>query len=181
MKEWKIPEKHLPESIYVRTYESRMDLLRAVIVGAAGTPYHDGLFFFDIVFPSDYPNQPPKGLVLNARPYFNDSGRGTHIKDERWVNCQGIFSLQRGGVHSDMSLSSKSPTIISCSQLRSVSEEFEENACGVAKCIQEIEQQYSEQAEKWIASEDKCNNLDTNVFLFLSKSVFIKCLTLATY
>lgn len=36
-----------------------MDLLRAVIVGPAGTPYHDGLFFFDIYFPPPYPNLPP--------------------------------------------------------------------------------------------------------------------------
>lgn len=47
------------DSIYVRGYEERMDLLRAAIVGPAGTPYHDGLFFFDIFLPSDYPNEPP--------------------------------------------------------------------------------------------------------------------------
>ena len=33
--------------------------MRAVIVGAAGTPYHDGLFFFDIHLPADYPTVPP--------------------------------------------------------------------------------------------------------------------------
>jgi ubiquitin-conjugating enzyme E2 O len=36
-----------------------MDLLRGVIMGPAGTPYHDGLFFFDIYFPPRYPNVPP--------------------------------------------------------------------------------------------------------------------------
>lgn len=36
-----------------------MDLLRACLVGAAGTPYHDNLFFFDIFFPPDYPHEPP--------------------------------------------------------------------------------------------------------------------------
>lgn len=45
--------------IFVRAYESRMDLLRAVIIGAQGTPYHDGLFFFDIFFPDTYPSVPP--------------------------------------------------------------------------------------------------------------------------
>jgi ubiquitin-conjugating enzyme E2 O len=59
MKEWKILKKSLPDNIYVRAYEHRIDLLRAVIVGTPGTPYHDGLFFFDIQFPSDYPNNPP--------------------------------------------------------------------------------------------------------------------------
>lgn len=47
------------DTIFVRVYESRMDLMRAVIIGAEGTPYHDGLFFFDIFFPSGYPNVPP--------------------------------------------------------------------------------------------------------------------------
>lgn len=47
------------DSIFVRAYEDRMDLLRAVIMGPAGTPYHDGLFFFDIYFPPQYPHVPP--------------------------------------------------------------------------------------------------------------------------
>ncbi|KAL7123747.1 hypothetical protein ABFS83_14G003500 [Erythranthe nasuta] len=59
MKEWKILSKNLPDSIYVRVYESRIDLLRAAILGPAGTPYHDGIFFFDILLPYDYPKQPP--------------------------------------------------------------------------------------------------------------------------
>ncbi|KAF7836724.1 putative ubiquitin-conjugating enzyme E2 25 isoform X2 [Senna tora] len=73
--EWKILEKDLPDSIFVRVYESRMDLLRAVIIGAEGTPYHDGLFFFDVFFPSGYPNVPPQvhyhsgGLRLNPNLY----------------------------------------------------------------------------------------------------------------
>ena len=77
MQEWKILEKHLPDSIYVRVYENRIDLLRAVIIGAAGTPYHDGLYFFDIVFPPDYPVQPPLvyyrsfGLRINPNLYAN--------------------------------------------------------------------------------------------------------------
>lgn len=47
------------ETIYVRVWEERIDLLRAALVGAPGTPYHDGLFFFDISLPSDYPYEPP--------------------------------------------------------------------------------------------------------------------------
>ncbi|KAL2331433.1 hypothetical protein Fmac_019014 [Flemingia macrophylla] len=73
--EWKILQKDLPDSIFVRVYESRMDLLRAVIIGAEGTPYHDGLFFFDVFFPSSYPGAPPQvhyhsgGLRLNPNLY----------------------------------------------------------------------------------------------------------------
>ncbi|KAJ0677561.1 putative ubiquitin-conjugating enzyme E2, ubiquitin-conjugating enzyme/RWD [Helianthus annuus] len=68
-KEWKILEKDLPYTIYVRAYESRMDLLRAVIIGAEGTPYHDGLFLFDVCFPSDYPNSPPVSHHLDYNVY----------------------------------------------------------------------------------------------------------------
>ncbi|KAK9065219.1 hypothetical protein SSX86_016602 [Deinandra increscens subsp. villosa] len=75
--EWKVLEKDLPDTIYVRAYETRMDLLRAVIVGPAGTPYHDGLFVFDIHFPPTYPDTPPMvyyysgGLRLNPNLYDN--------------------------------------------------------------------------------------------------------------
>ncbi|XP_059660935.1 putative ubiquitin-conjugating enzyme E2 38 [Cornus florida] len=73
--EWKILEKDLPDTIYVRIYETRMDLLRAIIVGPAGTPYHDGLFVFDVLFPPNYPDIPPMvyyysgGLRLNPNLY----------------------------------------------------------------------------------------------------------------
>lgn len=52
------------ESIYVRVYEDRMDLLGAAIVGAPGTPYHDGLFFFDIYLPPDYPHETPVSRLI---------------------------------------------------------------------------------------------------------------------
>ncbi|KAL3636877.1 Ubiquitin-conjugating enzyme E2, catalytic domain ues [Castilleja foliolosa] len=73
--EWKILEKDLPDEVLVRVYEGRMDLLRAVIIGAEGTPYHGGLFFFDVFFPSSYPNVPPhvhyhsRGLRINPNLY----------------------------------------------------------------------------------------------------------------
>ncbi|GMI77621.1 UBIQUITIN-CONJUGATING ENZYME 24, phosphate 2 [Hibiscus trionum] len=77
--EWSILEKNLPETIYVRVYEERMDLLRAALVGAPGTPYHDGLFFFDIFLHPEYPYEPPSvyyhsgGLRLNPNLY--ESGK----------------------------------------------------------------------------------------------------------
>ncbi|KAL5576748.1 hypothetical protein UlMin_018447 [Ulmus minor] len=77
--EWSILEKSLPETIYVRIFEERMDLIRAAIVGAPGTPYHDGLFFFDIYLPPAYPHEPPMvhynsgGLRLNPNLY--ESGK----------------------------------------------------------------------------------------------------------
>ncbi|XP_029128709.1 uncharacterized protein LOC109805727 [Cajanus cajan] len=95
--EWKILQKDLPDLIFVRVYESRMDLLRAVIIGAEGTPYHDGLFFFDVFFPSSYPSVPPQvhyhsgGLRLNPNLY--DCGKvclsllntWSGNKNEKWL------------------------------------------------------------------------------------------------
>ncbi|XVF66099.1 hypothetical protein PTKIN_Ptkin10aG0007100 [Pterospermum kingtungense] len=75
MREWRILQKSLPQSIFVRVYEKRIDLLRAAIIGAEGTPYHDGLFFFDLAFPPDYPSRPPLlhyrsfGLWINPNLY----------------------------------------------------------------------------------------------------------------
>ncbi|KAI5067889.1 hypothetical protein GOP47_0016234 [Adiantum capillus-veneris] len=73
--EWAMLERCLPDTIFVRVYEDRMDLMRSVIVGASGTPYHDGLFFFDLFLPAEYPSSPPHvhyhsgGLRLNPNLY----------------------------------------------------------------------------------------------------------------
>ncbi|KAK3198943.1 hypothetical protein Dsin_022358 [Dipteronia sinensis] len=95
--EWRILEKDLPDTIFVRVYESRMDLLRAVIIGAEGTPYHDGLFFFDVFFPSGYPNVPPLvyyhsgGLRINPNLYncgkvcLSLLNTWSGNKNEKWI------------------------------------------------------------------------------------------------
>ncbi|XP_023156584.1 uncharacterized protein [Zea mays] len=75
--DWKLLENDLPAYIYVRVAEDRMDLLRAAIIGPKGTPYHDGLFFFDVHIPSAYPSGPPLvyyhsgGLRINPNLYEN--------------------------------------------------------------------------------------------------------------
>ncbi|XP_044378881.1 probable ubiquitin-conjugating enzyme E2 23 [Triticum aestivum] len=94
-KEWKILENSLPDGIYVWAFEGRMDLLRVAMVGASGTPYQDGLFFFDMQLPPSYPAVPPQvyyhsfGLHLNPNLYpsgtvclslFNTfDGEGTEV------------------------------------------------------------------------------------------------------
>jgi ubiquitin-conjugating enzyme E2 O len=60
-KEHRILASSLPAGeIYVRTYESRLDLLRCLIIGPADTPYEYCPFVIDLHLGSDYPSRPPK-------------------------------------------------------------------------------------------------------------------------
>ncbi|GJX11523.1 ubiquitin-conjugating enzyme/RWD-like protein [Tanacetum coccineum] len=78
--ECKILTEHLPETIFVRAYEDREDLLRAVIIGPEGTPFHNVLFFFVVCFPMQYPDSPPlqivcsHSFVLGVHPNMNKCG-----------------------------------------------------------------------------------------------------------
>ena len=61
MREWEILGLYLTNSsIYTRVYETRPDLMRAMVTGPPGTPYYHALFCFDIYFTSNYPDQPPE-------------------------------------------------------------------------------------------------------------------------
>jgi hypothetical protein len=74
----------LADTIFMRAYEDRMDLLRAVMVGASGTPYHDGLFFFDLHLPPSYPAAPP---LLNYRSF------GLHVNPNLYPSGAVCLSL----------------------------------------------------------------------------------------
>ncbi|XP_071715783.1 putative ubiquitin-conjugating enzyme E2 38 isoform X3 [Rutidosis leptorrhynchoides] len=93
-KEWRILENDLPDTIFVRVYESRMDILRAAIIGAEGTPYHDGLFFFDVYFPSDYPNSPPLVKYCSGGLHINPN-----LYDDGYV-CLSLLSTWDGSQQS---------------------------------------------------------------------------------
>ncbi|XP_057422752.1 probable ubiquitin-conjugating enzyme E2 23 [Lotus japonicus] len=109
--DWSILQNNLPEEIYVRVYEDRMDLLRAVILGPYGTPYQDGLFFFDFHLPPEYPDVPPSayyhsgGWRINPNLYEEGkvclsllntwTGRGNEVWDPKSSSIlQVLVSLQ---------------------------------------------------------------------------------------
>ena len=46
-------------TIFVRTDENRMDIMKVLITGPDGTPYSNGCFIFDVYFPNEYPTSPP--------------------------------------------------------------------------------------------------------------------------
>lgn len=57
---WKdLPKPHPNASIFVCYSDERMDMCKAMIVGATATPYSGGLFVFDVCYPQLYPNAPP--------------------------------------------------------------------------------------------------------------------------
>ncbi|KAA8493125.1 putative ubiquitin-conjugating enzyme E2 24 [Porphyridium purpureum] len=75
-KEWNLLASSLPRcGIHVRAAETRLDILRAAIVGPEDTPYEDVVFLFDILLPAEYPTAPPKvwfhshGRRLNPNLY----------------------------------------------------------------------------------------------------------------
>merc|ERR1739838_213442 len=49
----------VPAPIIVRTFSSRSDLFRAMVVGPPETPYAYVPFFFDLALPSEYPREAP--------------------------------------------------------------------------------------------------------------------------
>lgn len=50
----------LPSGIFVRAWESRLDLLRVLIIGPRDTPYELAPFVIDFHFADDFPENPPK-------------------------------------------------------------------------------------------------------------------------
>jgi ubiquitin-conjugating enzyme E2 O len=59
-KEHKTLGSSLPDGqIYVRTYESRLDLLRCLIIGPPDTPYEDAPFLVDLYLGPKFPDEPP--------------------------------------------------------------------------------------------------------------------------
>ncbi|KAK4035221.1 hypothetical protein C8A01DRAFT_18093 [Parachaetomium inaequale] len=77
----------LPDGIYVRHGESRVDVLKILIVGPADTPYEHGLFEFDMFVGSEFPKFPPK-------MYFRTTGGGrARFNPNLYVNGKVCFSL----------------------------------------------------------------------------------------
>ncbi|KAI7371784.1 hypothetical protein KC354_g325 [Hortaea werneckii] len=66
----------LPSGIYIRTWETRLDLLRVLILGPTGTPYVHCPIQIDFHLPSTFPSEPPKAFFHSwpTPPTLHGSG-----------------------------------------------------------------------------------------------------------
>lgn len=110
-KELKLLRTSLPDGIWVKGFEDRMDLYSVMIRGPERTPYEDGLFFFDFQLSADYPKAPPLCHYisycsdrLNPNLYEDGkvcvsllgtwSGKGTEVWTSNSNLLQVIVSIQ---------------------------------------------------------------------------------------
>jgi ubiquitin-conjugating enzyme E2 O len=95
-KEHKILSNSLPPGIFVRTWESRLDLIRVLMIGPNETPYEYAPFVIDFHLPSTYPQTPPEAFFHSwtnsngpVNPNLYEDGKiclsllGTWHTDER--------------------------------------------------------------------------------------------------
>ena len=75
----------LIDSILVRAYEDRSDLLRSLIIGPENTPYEDAPFVIDWMLDSNFPQTPPIAHFLS---WTNGNGRGASS-----ISCEGCLML----------------------------------------------------------------------------------------
>ena len=68
--EIKMLSKNLPlnytNSIFLKYDESRMDLMKSLIIGSDDTPYSNGIFIYDIYLDDTYPSSPPKMNLITT-------------------------------------------------------------------------------------------------------------------
>ncbi|CBQ68201.1 conserved hypothetical protein [Sporisorium reilianum SRZ2] len=92
-KEMKVLQSSLPETILVRAYEDRSDLLRVLIIGSEGTPYENAPFLLDFQLTSDFPNSPP---VAHFHSWTNGHGRVSPNLYEDGKVCLSVLGTWSG-------------------------------------------------------------------------------------
>ena len=80
-------------SIFCVVDSQRVDFMKAIIMGAAGTPYAHGAFVYDIFFEDKYPDGPPK---VNLMTTGGGSVRfNPNLYNEGYV-CLSLLGTWRG-------------------------------------------------------------------------------------
>ncbi|EIM92129.1 uncharacterized protein STEHIDRAFT_47908 [Stereum hirsutum FP-91666 SS1] len=92
-KEYRALTNSLPDSIIVRAYEDRSDLLRSLIIGPENTPYEDAPFVIDWMLDSNFPQSPPIAHFLS---WTNGNGRVNPNLYEEGKVCLSILGTWAG-------------------------------------------------------------------------------------
>ncbi|KAF8560221.1 hypothetical protein OG21DRAFT_1452058 [Imleria badia] len=92
-KEYRALSNSLPDSIIVRAYEDRSDLLRCLIIGPENTPYEDAPFVIDWMLDSNFPQSPPIAHFLS---WTNGNGRVNPNLYEEGKVCLSILGTWSG-------------------------------------------------------------------------------------
>ncbi|KAJ6621581.1 hypothetical protein B0H10DRAFT_2016484 [Mycena sp. CBHHK59/15] len=92
-REYRVLASSLPDSILVRTYEDRTDLLRSLIIGPENTPYEDAPFVIDWMLDSNFPHSPPIAHFLS---WTNGNGRVNPNLYEEGKVCLSILGTWAG-------------------------------------------------------------------------------------
>ncbi|KAL8861879.1 MAG: hypothetical protein Q9178_001748 [Gyalolechia marmorata] len=92
-REHKILRSSLPEGVYVRTWETSMELLRVLIVGSSGTPYAHAPFLFDITLHKGFPTEAPTAFFHS---WTNGVGKINPNLYEDGKVCLSLLGTWRG-------------------------------------------------------------------------------------
>ena len=108
MKEHKIMQSSLPDGIFVRTWESRLDLLRVLIVGPFATPYEFAPFVIDLHFGLQFPTSAPNAFFHS---WTGGSGRINPNLYEEGKICLSLLGTWDAGERNE-EWSSKRSTVL---------------------------------------------------------------------
>ncbi|PWY97309.1 hypothetical protein BCV70DRAFT_228640 [Testicularia cyperi] len=92
-KEFKVLQSSLPETILVRAYEDRSDLLRVLIFGSEGTPYENAPFLLDFQLTPEFPSKPP---IAYFHSWTNGHGRVSPNLYEDGKVCLSVLGTWSG-------------------------------------------------------------------------------------
>jgi len=94
----------IEQGIYYKHDDTDMLQGYAMIVGPSDTPYFGGFYFFQIIYPNDYPHSPPKvnyctnGNDIRFNPNLYKCGKVcisllNTWKGDQWTSCQSISTV----------------------------------------------------------------------------------------
>ncbi|KAK3622714.1 hypothetical protein LTR56_022007 [Elasticomyces elasticus] len=86
----------IPQGIYIRTWESRLDLLRCLIIGPSDTPYENAPFVVDFHLPPTFPNDPPSAFFHSWSTDGAGSGRVNPNLYEDGKICLSLLGTWEG-------------------------------------------------------------------------------------